>query len=86
MLYEVITKQEKGAYGFDASKDQYCDMVKAGIIDPTKVVRSALQNAASVSGLMLTTEACIAEAPRITSYNVCYTKLLRPNAIILRIN
>ena len=57
-------KQQKGAYGFDAAKDEYCDMVKAGIIDPTKVVRSALQNAASVSGLMLTTEACIAEAPK----------------------
>jgi chaperonin GroEL len=57
-------KLQKGAYGFDAAKDEYVDMVKAGIIDPTKVVRSALQNAASVSGLMLTTEACIAEAPK----------------------
>ncbi len=52
---------EKGAYGFDAAKDVYCDMIKAGIIDPTKVTRSALQNAASVAGLMLTTEACIAD-------------------------
>ena len=52
---------EKGAYGFDAFKDEYCDMIKAGIIDPTKVTRSALQNAASVAGLMLTTEACIAD-------------------------
>jgi chaperonin GroEL len=57
-------KSQKGAYGFDAAKDEYCDLVKAGIIDPTKVVRSALQNAASVSGLMLTTEACVAEAPK----------------------
>ena len=57
-------KSQKGAYGFDAAKDVYGDMIKAGIIDPTKVVRSALQNAASVSGLMLTTEACIAEAPK----------------------
>jgi chaperonin GroEL len=57
-------KEQKGAYGFDAAKDEYCDLVKAGIIDPTKVVRSALQNAASVSGLMLTTEACVAEAPK----------------------
>jgi len=57
-------KNQKGAYGFDAAKDVYGDMIKAGIIDPTKVVRSALQNAASVSGLMLTTEACIAEAPK----------------------
>jgi len=57
-------KEQKGAYGFDAARDEYCDLVKAGIIDPTKVVRSALQNAASVSGLMLTTEACVAEAPK----------------------
>ncbi len=56
-------KKNKGAYGFNASTDEYCDLVKAGIIDPTKVVRSALQNAASVSGLMLTTEACIADKP-----------------------
>jgi len=57
-------KEQKGAFGFDAAKDEYCDLVKAGIIDPTKVVRSALQNAASVAGLMLTTEACVAEAPK----------------------
>jgi len=56
-------KIHKGAYGFNASTDEYTDMVKAGIIDPTKVVRSALQNAASVAGLMLTTEACIADKP-----------------------
>ena len=52
---------EKGAFGFDAAKDEYGDMIKAGIIDPTKVTRCALQNAASVAGLMLTTEACIAD-------------------------
>jgi len=56
-------KNGKGSFGFNASADEYTDMVKAGIIDPTKVVRSALQNAASVSGLMLTTEACIADKP-----------------------
>ena len=56
-------KIHKGAYGFNASTDEYSDLVKAGIIDPTKVVRSALQNAASVAGLMLTTEACIADKP-----------------------
>jgi chaperonin GroEL len=49
--------------GFDAQKGDYCDMFKAGIIDPTKVVRTALQDAASVSGLMITTEALIAELP-----------------------
>jgi chaperonin GroEL len=51
------------AMGFDASTDKYVDMIKAGIIDPTKVVRIALQNAASVAGLMLTTEALVSEIP-----------------------
>jgi chaperonin GroEL len=54
----------KGAFGFDAANGEFTDMVKAGIIDPTKVVRTALQNAASVAGLMLTTEALIAEKPK----------------------
>jgi len=49
-------KNEKGNYGFDAQKEEYADMVKAGIIDPAKVVRVALQNAASVASLLLTTE------------------------------
>jgi chaperonin GroEL len=56
-------KQEKGAFGFDADKEEYCDMIEAGIIDPTKVVRLALQNAASVASLMITTEAAIANKP-----------------------
>jgi chaperonin GroEL len=56
-------KNEKGAFGFDASKDEYTDMIKAGIIDPTKVVRLALKNAASVASLMITTECLIAEKP-----------------------
>jgi chaperonin GroEL len=54
----------KGNYGFDAATGEYGDMVKLGIIDPTKVTRLALQNAASVAGLLLTTEAMIAEAPK----------------------
>ena len=57
-------KNEKGNYGFDAQEEEYTDMVKAGIIDPTKVVRTALQNAASVASLMLTTEAMVAERPK----------------------
>ncbi len=57
-------KNGKGAFGFNAATEEYEDLVKAGVIDPTKVVRSALQNAASVAGLMLTTEALIAEAPK----------------------
>jgi chaperonin GroEL len=54
---------EKGNFGYDAAAGEYCDLVKAGIIDPTKVVRSALQNAASIAGLLLTTEALISEIP-----------------------
>src|SRR5262249_27271765 len=51
-------------YGFDARSDEYTDMVKAGIIDPTKVVRSALQNAASVATLLLTSDALVADMPK----------------------
>ena len=54
----------QGNYGFNAANGEYVDMVAAGIIDPTKVTRSALQNAASVAGLMITTEAMVAEIPK----------------------
>jgi chaperonin GroEL len=53
----------EGNFGFDAAKEIYCDMLEAGIIDPAKVTRSALQNAASVAGLVLTTGAAIADLP-----------------------
>jgi chaperonin GroEL len=56
-------KNEKGSYGYNAATDAYEDLLKAGVIDPTKVVRLALQNAASVASLMLTTEAMIADKP-----------------------
>jgi chaperonin GroEL len=56
-------KNGKGAYGFDAATEEYTDLMKAGVIDPTKVVRTALQNAASVAALLLTTEAMVAEKP-----------------------
>ena len=56
-------KQLKGANGFNAATEKYEDLMKAGVIDPTKVVRTALQNAASVSSLLLTTEAMIADKP-----------------------
>jgi chaperonin GroEL len=55
--------QKDNNYGFDAQKGEYVDMLKAGILDPTKVVRIALESAASVAGLMITTEAMIAEKP-----------------------
>jgi chaperonin GroEL len=56
-------KNSKGAFGFNAATESYEDLVKSGIVDPTKVVRTALQNAASVAGLMITTEAMIADKP-----------------------
>jgi len=56
-------KNGKGAFGFNAAREEYGDLVKEGIIDPTKVVRTALQNAASVAALLLTTEAMVAEKP-----------------------
>ncbi len=52
-----------GSHGFDAQSETYTDLVKAGIVDPTKVVRTALQDAASIAGLLITTEAMVAEAP-----------------------
>jgi chaperonin GroEL len=57
-------KELEGNNGFDAAKEQYVDMMEAGIIDPTKVTRNALQNAASVSGLLVTTEASISDLPK----------------------
>jgi chaperonin GroEL len=56
-------KHGKGAFGFNALSEEYEDLLKAGVIDPTKVVRTALQNAASVASLLLTTEAMVAEKP-----------------------
>ena len=52
-----------GAYGFAAQTEKYTDLVKAGIVDPTKVVRTALQDASSIAGLLITTEAMVAEKP-----------------------
>jgi len=59
-----IMESKSETYGFDAQKEAYVDMVEAGIIDPAKVVRTALQDAASVSGLLVTTEAMVAELPK----------------------
>jgi chaperonin GroEL len=57
-------RQGKGSFGYNAASEEYEDLMKAGIIDPTKVVRTALQNSASVAGLLLTTEAMVAEKPK----------------------
>jgi chaperonin GroEL len=59
-----ILEKDQYAYGYDAQNDQYEDLVRKGIIDPTKVVRCALQDAASVAGLLITTEAMVAELPK----------------------
>jgi chaperonin GroEL len=57
-------KEKKGPFGFNAATEEYEDLVKAGVIDPTKVTRCALQNASSVAGLMLTTQCMVAEKPK----------------------
>ena len=59
-----ISKNKSQTYGFDAQTEQNVDMLSAGIVDPAKVVRVALQDVASVAGLMITTEAMVAEAPK----------------------
>ena len=59
-----ITENSSETYGFDAQTEQFVDLIQAGIIDPAKVVRAALQGAASVAGLLITTEAMVAEAPK----------------------
>ena len=58
-----LLEQKDTNRGFNAQTEQYTDMIKAGIIDPAKVVRTALQDAASVAGLLITTEAMVAEKP-----------------------
>jgi chaperonin GroEL len=59
-----ISDNKSQTYGYNAQAEEYCDMVKEGIVDPAKVVRTALQDAASVAGLLVTTEAMVADAPR----------------------
>jgi chaperonin GroEL len=59
-----INEHKSQTYGFNAQTEQYVDMLEAGIVDPAKVVRTALQDAASVAGLLITTEAMVAELPK----------------------
>jgi len=66
VVVEKVKTLKKGT-GFDALTEDYVDMVKAGIVDPVKVTRSALENAGSIAGMLLTTEACIAEKPEKAS-------------------
>ena len=62
-LLSIKLKSATGNIGFDAKHGEYVDMIAAGIIDPAKVTRSAIQNAASIAGLLLTTEATICDIP-----------------------
>ena len=63
VIIDKILSADKMNYGFDAQKEVYCDMIEAGIVDPTKVTRSALENAASVASMVLTTESLVADEP-----------------------
>jgi chaperonin GroEL len=64
VVYHKVAESKETNYGYNAATDEYGDMLKMGILDPTKVTRTALQNAASVAALMITTEAMVAEAPK----------------------
>ena len=64
VVLEKIKESGKTGFGFDAYKETYVDMISAGIVDPTKVTRSALQNAASIAATLLTTEALVADKPK----------------------
>ena len=63
VIVEKLKSKKSVSYGYDASKDEYCDMIERGIIDPTKVTRSALQNVASVAAMVLTTESLVTDIP-----------------------
>jgi chaperonin GroEL len=63
VIIETIRNHKEKGYGYDVVADKYTDMFKAGIIDPAKVTRSALQNASSIASILLTTEVLVAEAP-----------------------
>ena len=67
MISGKVLDKDEYSWGFDAQSGEFKDLVKSGIIDPTKVVRTALQNAASVGSLLITTEAMVAEKPQAAS-------------------
>jgi len=64
VVLEKVKSANKTGYGFDAYKEAYCDMISTGIVDPTKVTRSALENAASIASVLLTTESLVADKPQ----------------------
>jgi chaperonin GroEL len=63
VIGKILENTKDPNFGYNAATNKYEDLVKAGVIDPTKVTRTALQNAASIAGLMLTTEAMVSEIP-----------------------
>ena len=63
VVLEKVIEKKKNSWGYDAAKDEYCDLVERGVVDPTKVVRTALQNGASVAGVLLSTDAIVGEIP-----------------------
>src|SRR6185436_16296981 len=63
IVLEKVKESKEASFGYNAATDKYEDLVKAGVIDPTKVVRSALQNSSSIASLLLTTEAMVSEIP-----------------------
>ena len=63
-MIDKVQKNKSWNYGYDAAADDYVDMFKAGIVDPVKVVRSALENAVSIAGMVLTTESLVADIPQ----------------------
>ena len=63
VIYDKIVAAASVNYGFDAAKEEYCDMIESGIVDPTKVCRSALENASSIAAIVLTTESLVADLP-----------------------
>ena len=63
VIFEKIKASKRKGYGFDAYREVYCDMISAGIVDPAKVTRSALENASSIASLVLTTESLVTDMP-----------------------
>ena len=63
VVYDKVSASSNPSFGFDAAKEKYCDLIAAGIVDPTKVARSALENAASIASVVLTTESLVADLP-----------------------
>ena len=67
MVIDKVRKNASWDYGYDAKRDRYVDMFKNGIVDPVKVVRSAMENAISIGGMVLTTESLVADIPEAPS-------------------